>query len=128
MRNKNGFTSIEMLLVCLLMLSVLLFLPAMHQYDRLQLNIAANKVHQFLLKHQKNAMYHHKQEQILFSDHQLHAPNDTLDIHPVHCIGNDYHYTEFGTVSQGQTIYLQLHKQHCTLVIQIGSGCLDIRF
>lgn len=123
-KNKNGFTLIEMMIVLWFISLLILLAPIHHISNQVELSIAIEQIHQFLLRQQQRAIYEKISIPIEFYRSRIHASNETLDIQNVFIDAKDFSFTAKGTVTHAQTITCTHDKKVRKLIIELGSGTI----
>lgn len=126
MQNK-GFTLIEMLLV-LSILSIVIALFPFTQYHSIYLHTQVNEIKERLLYAQSTALKMKKKMNVTIQGSNVNIANQNYHLQKgMSCQGKNFSYNELGNVSNAQTITCALKGITRKIVIQLGSGQLDVR-
>ena len=127
MLNKKGFTLIEMLMVLFIISIITLLVPPKQMYTKYLLRQKIEYVKTMLLDCQSKAMIEHKQKNINITTNSIECEDQIVSLEPFMCEGISFHYTPTGTISNAQTLHFISSKQSYDIVLQLGSGCADVR-
>lgn len=126
MQNK-GFTLIEMLLV-VSVLSMLILLFPFTQHDSIYLHTQLNEIKERLLYAQSMALKTKKKVEVTIHGSSIQVSGSNFHLRKgMSCQGNNFYYNDKGNVSNAQTITCSIKDKTGSIVIQLGSGQLDIR-
>ena len=127
MQNEKGFTLVEMLVTISILLLIMAIFPFLKPSRQLVFTCETEKLHSFLLQAQMKAMFTKKSMYIQFQTDGVQAGEEFFVYDNMYCEGKAFHYTIQGTISQAQTITCSLQNKKKTIVLQLGSGAIDVR-
>lgn len=127
MRDKYGYTLLEMLLVLVILSILFLLVPSKQLYEHYVLRQKVDYVKAMLLKNQSMALSQHKERAIIVQTDAIVCEEQTIPLSPLECSGPSFHYTPTGSISQALTLHFTYGLQQYDLVLQLGSGCVDVR-
>ncbi|WP_270372518.1 prepilin-type N-terminal cleavage/methylation domain-containing protein [Longicatena caecimuris] len=127
MQNEKGFTLVEMLVTISILLLIMAIFPFLKPSRQLVFTCETEKLHSFLLQAQMKAMFTKKNMYIQFQTDGVQAGEEFFIYDNMYCEGTAFHYTKQGTISQAQTITCSLQNKKKTIVLQLGSGAIDVR-
>lgn len=127
MQNEKGFTLVEMLVTISILLLIMAISPFLKPSRQLVFTCETEKLHSFLLQAQMKAMFTKKSMYIQFQTDGVQAGEEFFVYDNMYCEGKAFHYTKQGTISQAQTITCSLQNKKKTIVLQLGSGAIDVR-
>ena len=126
MQDKRGFTLMEMLIV-LSCISIMLLWMIIIPVDKSYLRNDINYLHTKLLEAQVNAMLHHQRVQVNILPTYVEINNDVSTFQKMKCLPCEFHYSDKGTISKANSIQCYVRNQRAKLVLQLGSGAIDVR-
>ena len=103
------------------------YFPFLKPSRQLVFTCETEKLHSFLLQAQMKAMFTKKSMYIQFQTDGVQAGEEFFVYDNMYCEGKAFHYTKQGTISQAQTITCSLQNKKKTIVLQLGSGAIDVR-
>lgn len=124
---NKGFTYLEMLIV--LSIVILFFTGGIFTYwNGIKLQYQMNIMRQLLLQAQSEALLNKRKVTV-----QLKTNSFWIDdiqytyLSNITCTPYEYHYTALGNISKGGTIQCSFRNKQKKIVLQVGSGQMDVR-
>lgn len=125
--SNKGFTCIEMLFV--LFIIVILLCTSMFMSSKsIKLQYQMQILQQLLLKAQTQAIITKKKVTVVVEEEGVWIQNEYYDfMEDMQCNPYRFHYAQSGNISKGGKIQCAISHKQKTLVMQVGSGQIDIR-
>lgn len=127
MSNK-GFTLIEMLLVLCIISVYLLIVPIAKAHTQAQLRFHLLTFKQTLLQAQALAMQQHREVQVSFNEDGYYKDDIFYAWRSqMGCEAGEIRFLPQGSVHRAQSIHCFQGDQQMKIVVQLGSGQMDVR-
>lgn len=124
---NNGFTLIEMLIVLLIISICVLVFPVVQQRKQLMFRYQMLTFKQHLLQAQTKAMETRKIVNVDIQANGYQIDDVYYAWDNMSCQRTSLQYYPQGSVSQAKTIHCSCERNDLQLVIQLGSGQMDVR-
>lgn len=125
--SSKGFTCIEILLILYIVVILLctsIFISTKHIKLQYQMQI----IQQLLVKAQTQAIITKKNIHVVVEEHGIWIENIFYEfLKEMQCKPYNFHYAKSGNISKGGKIQCEIAHKKKTLVLQVGSGQIDIR-
>lgn len=127
MGNK-GFTLIESLLVCSIIVVLLACFSFIKTSENLQLRFQLTEIREHLLRAQSKAITEKRIIKIESKNHSFTIDAQKISLRKnIACDLKTFYFNTSGNISKADTINCSLANQQLKLVMQLGSGRIDVK-